>query len=129
VRLRFELRTRNSQLLAEDVLVSGFQGLGSDIVWLDSHDALSLLDAPSTGNVASFQAEEFINQVLNGYEKVWRDDLVRLATQRGEVLKESHRRVRDATRRSGEVDVSLMLPLDVIGLYVLLPDAASGGTR
>ena len=127
VRLRFELRTRSRQLLAEDVLVAGFQGIGDDILWLDSRDALSLLDAPSTGNVASFQAEEFLNQALDDYEKGWQDGLVKLARQRGEVLKESHQRVRDAARRGGEVDVSLMLPLDVIGLYVLLPDAPSGG--
>ncbi len=129
VRLRFELRTRNSQLLAEDALVAGFEGLGSDIVWLDSRDALSLLDAPSTGNVASFQAEEFLHQALDDYEKFWRDDLVKLARHRGEVLKESHQRVRDAARSSGEVDVSLMVPLDVIGLYVLLPDASSGEAK
>ena len=45
-----------------------------------------------------------------------------LATQRAEALLADHRRVREAARDVGHYSVSPCLPVDLIGVYVLLPD-------
>lgn len=121
-RLRFELITNKAQVLAEDVLVAGFTGSGDEIRWLDAETAAELLDSPPTGNVAQFQAEEFIDDVLSSYDR-WRNTLEDLARQRGEQLRDSHRGVREASRSRGAVEVKAMLPVDVVGVYVLLPEA------
>ena len=123
-RLRFELTIARSKLLAEDVLVGGFSGFGNELSWLDESAALALLDAPASGNVVQFQAEEFLGDVLADYDN-WHSGLEILAKERGERLRDSHRRVRVASRGRGQVDVKVMLPLDVIGVYVLLPEARS----
>lgn len=119
-RLRFELITARSQLLAEDVLVSGFRGFGNELSWLEFSEASVLLDAPASGNVSQYQAEEFLGDVLRSYSQ-WRGGLEGLGELRGEQLRESHQRVRQASKSRGNVDVKLMRPLDVIGIYVLLP--------
>jgi len=49
--------------------------------------------------------------------------LTELAQQRAEVLLDDHRRVREAARDVGQYTVAPCLPVDVIGAYVLLPDA------
>lgn len=121
-RLRFELVTSKANLLAEDVLVAGFSQNDGALSWLSVEDAMALLDAPATGNVVQFQAEEFLSEALSTHHK-WRGGLEDLAQLHGERLKDSHRRVRVASRSRGEVEVKLMLPIDIIGVYVLLPEA------
>ena len=123
-RLRFELISSKSQMLAEDLLVAGYTKSNDQITWLDSEVAAQLLDAPVTGNVLQFQAEEFLSESLDDYHS-WISGLEDLAEHQGVLLKESHRRVREASRSRGEVTVKLMKPLDVIGVYILLP----GGSR
>jgi hypothetical protein len=46
-----------------------------------------------------------------------------LATQRAEALLADHQRVREAARDVGQYSVSACLPVDVMGVYVLLPDS------
>jgi hypothetical protein len=46
-----------------------------------------------------------------------------LAHERAQALLADHRRVREAARDVGQYSVSPCLPVDVIGVYVLLPDA------
>ena len=46
-----------------------------------------------------------------------------LATQRAEALLADHQRVREAARDVGQYSVNACLPVDVMGVYVLLPDS------
>ena len=46
-----------------------------------------------------------------------------LAHERAQTLLADHRRVRNASLDVGQYSVSPCLPVDVIGVYVLLPDA------
>jgi hypothetical protein len=50
------------------------------------------------------------------------EKLNELAQQRAEALLDDHRRVREAARDVGQYTVAPCLPVDVIGVYVLLPD-------
>ncbi|MCC7079765.1 MAG: hypothetical protein IT530_03765 [Burkholderiales bacterium] len=49
--------------------------------------------------------------------------LERLATERANALLADHRRVREAARDTGQYAVRASLPVDVLGVYVLLSDA------
>jgi hypothetical protein len=46
-----------------------------------------------------------------------------LAQQRADILLADHKRVREAARDVGQYNVKPCLPVDVIGVYVLLPDS------
>ena len=46
-----------------------------------------------------------------------------LAIERANTLLADHRRVREAARDVGQYAVRPSLPVDVLGVYVLLPDA------
>jgi len=46
-----------------------------------------------------------------------------LAHERAQALLADHRRVREAARDVGQYSVNPCLPVDVIGVYVLLPEA------
>ena len=52
----------------------------------------------------------------------WQARLEALAGERAQALLEDHRRVRAAGKSSGEYRVTPSLPVDVIGIYVLVPD-------
>ena len=55
--------------------------------------------------------------------KTHRQTLEELAHQRAEALLQDHRRVREAARDHGLYSVTPSLPVDVIGVYVLLPNS------
>jgi hypothetical protein len=48
-------------------------------------------------------------------------ELETFAKSRADALLEDHRRVREASDARGKYTVKALLPVDVIGLYVLLP--------
>ena len=47
-----------------------------------------------------------------------------LAESRSQELLADHRRIREATDARGEYQVKPQLPIDVMGVYVLVPDTA-----
>ena len=51
-----------------------------------------------------------------------RGRLEEIAGQRAEMLLADHRRVREAAQDTGSYRVKACLPVDVMGVYVLLPD-------
>jgi hypothetical protein len=55
----------------------------------------------------------------------WQPQLEALARARAQALLVDHRRVREAAEGRGSYQVAASLPVDVMGLYVLLPDAAA----
>jgi hypothetical protein len=55
----------------------------------------------------------------------WQPQLDTLAKARAQVLLQDHRRVREAAEGRGSYQVAASLPVDVMGLYVLLPDVGA----
>lgn len=58
----------------------------------------------------------------------WQPQLEVIARARAQALLADHRRVREAAEGRGSYQVTASLPVDVMGLYVLLPDAFGTGT-
>jgi hypothetical protein len=55
----------------------------------------------------------------------WQPELEAIAKARAQALLQDHRRVREAAEGRGSYQVSASLPVDVMGVYVLLPATAN----
>ena len=124
LRIRFHLHPRGrggvAPLLAEEILPVAYTGPAAHPTWLTLDEASSLLDAPPAGNVspdlAKGQAESLL-EALPALDPA----LGGIAAERAEALGASHTRVRAAGRILQDFLVEPVLPVDVLGAYVLLP--------
>jgi hypothetical protein len=86
-------------------------------------DALALLEADASGNIEPSVIARQIDAALtrlDGYQSA----IAAYAKTRAAQLSEDHDRVKAATRGEGATtEVEPVLPADVIGLYVLVPEA------
>ena len=128
-RFRFELATARGGAeqtqIAEEIGLLGFEGAPSDKSrWLAPEGAEVLLDAQPTGNIGDDQKRGFVAAVIQGFEQL-RPQLEAEARRRAEALLDAHRRVRAASRARGiSYRVAPQLPVDLLGVYVLLPAGA-----
>jgi len=125
VRLRTQLTmTRADQrreLLAEEAIAVAVSGQNPPQV-LAPAEVLALMQQPVSRNMAPEMRQRQVGQVLEQIDS-WQPALNEIARQRASELLKDHRRVRDAAKAKGTYDVHPQLPVDVIGLYVLMPDA------
>jgi superfamily II DNA or RNA helicase len=84
-----------------------------------NEDAFDLLDQDGQ-NLNSSTQQSQIERALNSLENL-KPALTQFAHQRSEVLASDHVRVRQALGSKGQVKVSAITPVDVIGFYVLMP--------
>lgn len=121
LRLRFKLVTSGRRtLLAEEATALAFAG---DTAVASGADALAFLEAEASRNMADDVISQRIAQARERLES-YQPAIANWAQQRARVLGEDHDRVRTATRGEGATtEVEPVLPADVIGLYVLFPEA------
>ncbi len=125
LRHRFDVTTAVREgrrvLLAEDAGLLAFEGAPDEAAWLPRERAVELLDAEPSGNVPPEMAREMVRQVTDGFDAL-APRLVEAARERAEEIREAHDRVRRAARATGtRTTVEPKLPVDVLGIYVLLP--------
>lgn len=125
LRLRHQLiyQKRDSlrTLMAEEAVALACEGRESP-TWLGDASVLRLIEAKPAGNLGPDAATREIDHALN----LLRANTTRLETlarERADALLQDHRRVREAARDQGSYSVTACLPIDVIGVYVLLPDS------
>ncbi len=122
-RIRYHLRTSSSAaetILCEEVLPMAARVSSQEIQWLDADQAEQLLLATPERNVN----ETTIQQQVAALEKQLpqlQAALADVAAARAVWQLESHQRVREATRQKGRVSVEPILPVDILGAYILLP--------
>ncbi len=108
-------------LLAEEALLLGFEGAPESAIWLPPAEAEALLAAQPHGNMHPQQAADFVQQVVDGFPHLT-PHLAGFADERAQDLLYAHRDVRaDAGLTNIRTDVRPQLPVDVLGIYVLLP--------
>ncbi len=116
-------------MVAEEARVLAYRGRPNDPSWLGQDEVEALLAAEPTGNVAPELARDDLERVIEALKALQPhiDDEADAMAQR---LRESHVRVREATRRSGasKITVEAHRPSDVLGVYLYLP-AVTGGAR
>lgn len=109
-------------LLAEECLGVAVRGSGTPEL-LAEDEALSLLALEPGRNMPDGQKSHLVRQALDGLPAL-KPTFERLARARARELLADHRRIRDASGVRGErYDVIPALPVDMIGVYVLLPTA------
>lgn len=123
LRLRFKLITSgrtNRLLLAEEATGIAFGGIAPASI-LEGHSALELLEAEAAGNLDELAATR---QLQRAHERLVSYQLAieAFAAERGAALSADHLRLTEAARGGATVEVVAVLPADVIGLYVLLPE-------
>jgi superfamily II DNA or RNA helicase len=112
-----------ADLLVEECLTVRVSGDGLEP--LEGAAALDLLEAPASGNVDPGQRQQWLQEAIADLDEL-QPALTALAERRADLAEEDHRRVREASLRSGEAlrmrfRCEPSLPVDVIGLILLLP--------
>lgn len=125
LRQRFHIVSKRGQeeqtLLAEACEVTGFAGNPAAPTWLMPAEAEALLDVEPDANLAPPQASQFLRQMIQALPAL-QLKLDQLAVERGEEILIAHQRVRSATQRRGiRYEVQPQMPVDVLGVYLLLP--------
>lgn len=125
LRLRHQLtyvrRREPYQLMAEETITLVVRGR-TNPEWLSDASILQLLECTPSGNLPRELMQREITSALD-FLRANTSRLEQLARERAEVLLADHSRVREAAKDIGQYSVEPCLPVDVIGVYVLLPDA------
>ena len=125
LRLRHQLsyvrRRQPYQLMAEETITLAVRGR-SNPEWLSDETTSQLLTCEPTSNLPADLIQREIRIALD-FLQAHPQKVEALAQQRAEILLADHRRVREAARDVGQYSVTPCLPVDVIGVYVLLPDS------
>ena len=125
LRLRHQLgyvrRRQPYQMMAEETVALAVKGR-SNPEWLSDDTTAQLLECVPTANLPQGAMAREVAQALQ-FLAQHPQQLNALAQERAQTLLADHRRVREAARDVGQYSVSPCLPVDVMGVYVLLPDA------
>jgi superfamily II DNA or RNA helicase len=121
VRLRHQLgaqrgSTSTTTLVEEATAIAW----GSNDSPMEGPDALKLLQPAPLSDPPPHVRERFVTQAIAQLD-ARKTDLDAFAERRAQALLADHRRVREAADARGSYSVKSLLPVDVIGLFVLLP--------
>ena len=126
LRLRHQLSvTREGHtrlMLCEEtvaVSASGNEGLTE----LNLNDARTLLGTEAVRNMPPVIRDRHIQQAVETLPS-WQSALEDIAKSRAQALLADHRRVREAAEARGSYQITASLPVDVMGVYVLVPATA-----
>jgi hypothetical protein len=122
LRIRYKLTIharRERMLLAEEAALVAFHG--NEIVAIED-EARALLHAEATSNLAASAQERFIEKAKADLPALLAGPLSDFVRLRADELVQDHSRLR-AAAGSSRVSVEPVLPPDVIGLFVLMPNA------
>jgi superfamily II DNA or RNA helicase len=123
LRLRYKITVhgrRERLLLAEEAAAVALEP-GSDRVIAEGAAARALLEAEASGNLAEAARERLLAQARPRIEAALQRSLAEHARTRAHGLVEDHGRVRAAGIGVSRVSVEAVLPVDVMGLFVLAP--------
>lgn len=87
-----------------------------------------LLGAEATRNMPAPLRDRQLQSALDALPG-WQPHFEAIAKARAQALLADHRRVREAAEGRGSYQVIASLPVDVMGLYVLLPDTGAAATN
>lgn len=125
LRLRHQLsyvrRREPFQMMAEETVALAVRGR-TNPQWLADDSVNRLLECTPSGNLPAEAVQREVRAALD-FLAAHPQPLQALAEQRAQALLADHERVRAAARDVGHHSVSPCLPVDVMGVYVLLPDA------
>jgi len=123
LRLRIQLGLQRGDsrhtMLAEEAVAVALRGHG-EIEPLSREDTLRLMQARPSGNPTPEARKRHVERALEMVEQI-QPQLDQMAMAQADSLLEDHRRVRDAAEAKGKYSVEAIIPMDLIGVYVLVP--------
>jgi superfamily II DNA or RNA helicase len=129
-RLHLVLPARDGRrpLVAEEARTLAFRGRATTPDWLSLEEVDTLLKADPSGNVAAELAREDIERTVEQLTSL-QPHLEAEADALARRLRDSHVRVREASRQAGasKIEVVAHKPADVLGVFTYLP--VPGGAR
>lgn len=127
IRLRHRMETRRegtaNHTMAEEVIVLACKGRKGE--WLPEEAAKDLLHAKPSSNLDKATQERAVEKALGLFTSLGAQ-VGRHCEKRAQQLLEDHRRVRRAAMDRGRYDVKPVVPPDLMGVYVLLPEMSEG---
>jgi hypothetical protein len=109
-------------LLAEETSALAFEGLSSETA-ICGQAANALVEAEAAHETSATAKGREIASALARLPG-WKEAIEAHARDRSQILVADHRRVREAVRGSGRIDVFPVAPVDVVGAYSLVPELA-----
>ena len=122
LRLRHRLDVRKRDLIVEETQAVAETGVGSNAEWIsDPAEVEKLLHFIPSSNLTGDAVRNAVRRALD-YAEANRARFEAFAAERAKTLLADHRRVRDATDDRGSFGVKPILPVDIMGVFVLLPE-------
>ena len=122
LRLRHRLDVRKRDLIVEETQAVAETGVGSNAEWIsDPAEVEKLLHFIPSSNLTGDAVRNAVRRALD-YAEANRARFEAFAAERAKTLLADHRRVRDASDDRGSFGVKPILPVDIMGVFVLLPE-------
>lgn len=122
VRNVIQEKAGTTQLVAEEMLVWGYEGSPQHKKILSHEKAVNLLDSVvPTANMSDHEREQWLSEELATLN-VLHEEFDKVAMERAQELVDAHERFRKVLAGSHYKVVEPILPMDLMGVYILLPD-------
>ena len=122
VRNVIEEKQSNNQFVAEEMLLWGYRGSSSANDILDKDEVKALMaTALPTANISDQARASFLDNELENISEL-RKEFDNIALRRAEILIDAHERFRKVMGGKRFKVVEPVLPMDLMGIYILLPD-------
>lgn len=116
-----ELKPSGHQLVAEEMLLWGYRGAPGDESYVPTQEAKELLAiARASGDIAPERSARLVNEAISSLPQL-RPAFDKLAEERCQHLVEAHERFSSLVEKKRFGVVYPVLPMDVLGVYILLP--------
>jgi superfamily II DNA/RNA helicase len=122
-RLRYHLQIASADaetMLCEEIVPLACTGPADTPQWLSPEEGERLLAARPERNLIATAIDQQLGLLLPALPK-FQQALQLVAQERAAAQLAAHERVREAARSKGRVTIQPVLPVDILGAYVLLP--------
>jgi superfamily II DNA or RNA helicase len=122
-RFRYHLKvsgTGSETILCEEIIPLAATGTGENVTWLDPEKGDQLLQARPEQNLVFTAIQQQVVLLVKSLP-ILQKSLEPIASHRAAAQLEAHERVREASKTKGRVSIEPVLPVDILGAYVLLP--------
>jgi hypothetical protein len=123
VRLRYHLQIAGGDtetILCEEIVPLACTGPADTPQWLTPEEGERLLAARPDRNLIATAIDQQLSLLLPALP-IFQQALEPVARKRAAAQLAAHERVREAARTKGRVTIQPVLPVDILGAYVLLP--------
>lgn len=123
VRFRYHLQLTGSggeTILCEEILPLACTGSADAPQWLSPEEGEALLAARPERNLIQTAIDQQIGLLLTSLPKLQKS-LEPVAGERAMAQLAAHERVRESSRPKGRVTIQPVLPVDILGAYLLIP--------